>query len=83
MKEMTKHFASLLLMNVGLVFLLNKRSGSEYKIELVKQPIRDVVISAASIGIIFVFISIFFLIILEWHRNMMLVLAGILISFGT
>lgn len=70
-------------MNVGLVFLLNKRSGSEYKIELVKQPIRDVVISAASIGIIFVFISIFFLIILEWHRNMMLVLAGILISFGT
>ena len=80
---MTRHLANLSFINVGLVFLLHKRSESEYKIKLVKQPIQDVIISAALIGIAFVFISIFFLIILKWDKNMLVVLAGILISFGT
>ena len=80
---MTKHLANLLLINVGLVFLLHKRSASEYKIKLVKQPIRDVVISAAIIAIAFAFIPMFFLIILKWDKNMLVVIAGVLISFGT
>jgi hypothetical protein len=82
-KEMTKHLTNLLLINVGLVFLLRKNSTSEYKLKLVKQPIRDVVTSAAFIGITLTLIPLFFLIVLKWDKNMLVVIAAVLISFGT
>jgi hypothetical protein len=82
-KEMIKHLSNLLFVNIGLVFLLRKRSGPEYNIKLVKQSILDVVISATVIGLVFVFISISLLITIKWDKNMLVVLAGVLISFGT
>jgi hypothetical protein len=80
---MIKHLCNLLFINAGLIFLLRKGSGSEYRINLVIQPIRDIIISATVIGIAFVFISILFLFLIKWDKNMMVVLAGVLISFGT
>ncbi len=82
-KEMVKHLCNLLFVNVGLIFLLHQGPGSQYKISLVKQPIREIVISATIIGIAFVSSSILFLIIIKWDTSMMVVLAGVLIAFGT
>ena len=82
-KEMAKHLANLLFVNAIFIFLVRKRtkSGAEYNIKLIRQPTNYYKSSAAVIGISFAVIAI--LIVIVFNQNVLVIIAAVLISFGT
>ena len=83
MKEMVKHLVNLLFVNALFIFLVRKstKSGAEYNIKLIGQPINYFKSSAAIIGISNAVIAI--LIVIVFTQNVMIVIAAVFISIGT
>ena len=82
-KEMVKHLVNLLFVNGIFIFLVHKRpkSAAEYNMKLIGQPTNYFEFSAALIGISFAVIAI--LIVIYFDQNVMIIIAAVLISFGT
>ncbi|MGA9298029.1 MAG: hypothetical protein WBV72_11545, partial [Nitrososphaeraceae archaeon] len=83
MKEMVKHLINLVFVNALFVLLVGKRTKSraEYDIKLIGQPTNYFKNSAAVIGILFIAIAI--LIVIVFDQNVMVIIAAVLIIFGT
>ena len=76
MKEMVKHLANLLFVNVLFIFIVRKRtkSGAEYSIKLIGQPTNYFQSSAAIIGISFAVMAP--LIVFVFNQNVLVVIAA-------
>ncbi len=82
---MLSHLAVLILVNTVYVSLrrIGKPSSHvDYDIKLVKQQMRDVLISAAAIGVSFGAFSFLLVLIIQWNQNILVVIAAFFISVG-
>jgi hypothetical protein len=84
LRKMLKHLAVLIFVNIVFFFLIRmpKSSHVKYDMKLVKQPKRDIIISATLISISFSAISIFLINLVQWNQNILIVIAGFFISVG-
>ncbi len=85
LRKMLSHLAVLLLVNTVYVSLrrIGKPSSHvDYDIKLVKQQMRDVLISAAAIGVSFGAFSFLLVLIIQWNQNILVVIAAFFISVG-
>jgi hypothetical protein len=84
LRKMLKHLAVLIFVNALFIFLIRnpKSSHVEYDMKLVKQPTRDILVSATLISISFATISILLISLIQWNQNILVVIAGFFISIG-
>ena len=84
LRKMLKHLAVLIFVNTVFTFLFRipKSSHVEYDMKLVKQPKRDIIISATLISISFSAISVLLINLIQWNQNILIVIAGFFISVG-
>jgi hypothetical protein len=84
MRKMYRHLADLLFVNAVFVSLVRSGKSSHvmYDIKLVNQPIRDVLISAATIGTSFSIISVVLVFMVQYNQDIRIVIAAIFISLG-
>ncbi len=84
LRKMLNHLAVLIFVNTVYVSLrhIGKSSYVEYDMNLVKQQMQDVLITAAAIGVSFAAISFFVVLIIQWDQNIMVVIAAFFISVG-
>ena len=84
LREMLKHLAVLIFVNALFIFLIRnpKSSHVEYDMKLIRQPTRDILVSAALISISFATISILLISLIQWNQNILIVIAGFFISVG-
>ncbi len=84
LREMLKHLAVLIFVNALFIFLIRnpKSSHVEYDMKLIRQPTRDILVSAALISISFATISILLISLIQWNQNILVVIAGFFISVG-
>lgn len=86
MKKMFRHLAELVFINAVIILLIHVRKPShvvEHDIELINQPMQDVFVSATTIGILFMALSVVLVALVQWNQNMMVVVAAFFISLGT
>ena len=83
-RKMLKHIALLIFVNATFIFLIHipKSSHVHYDMKLVKQTTKDIVFSAALIGISFGAISTLLVALVQYPQNMLVVIAAIFISIG-
>ncbi len=81
-KEMLRHLVLRLVMSATFVVLRQKREVTEYDIRFINLRERDVLVSAALLGIIFSAIAIAFVASIKGGTNVMTVAAGILLAIG-
>lgn len=83
-KKMFKHLVAMILTNAVVIFFVRipKPSHVEYDMKLVKQPTRDIIISATIISFSFMAISVLLITLLQLNQNVGVVIAGIFISIG-
>jgi hypothetical protein len=84
LRNMLKHLAVLIFVNVVFIFFIRipKSSHVEYDMKLVKQPMRDIIISATLISISFSAISVLLVSLIQWNQSIPVVIAGFFISIG-
>jgi len=84
MLKMYRHLADLIFVNAVFIsfFRFGKLSHVKYDIKLVNQPIRDVLISATTIGISFSIISVGLVYVVQYNQDIRIVIAAIFISIG-
>jgi hypothetical protein len=84
LRKMLKHLAVLIFVNIVFIFLIRvpKPSHVKYDMKLVKQPTRDIIVSATLISISFSAISILLIDLIQWNQNIPVVIAGFFISVG-
>ena len=84
LRKMLKHLAVLIFVNTVFTFLFRipKSSHVKYDMKLVKQPTRDIIISATLISISFSAISVLLINLIQWNQNILIVIAGFFISVG-
>lgn len=82
LKEMLIHLIFRLTSTVTLVSLLEKQSESEYKMTLIMQKERTLVINAMVLGIAFGVLAIWLVVAIKGFDNIMVLVAGVLLSFG-
>jgi hypothetical protein len=83
-RKMLKHLAVIIFVNTVFIFLIRipKSSHVEYDMKLVKQPTRDILVSATLISISFSAISVLLISLDQWNQNILVVIAGFFISVG-
>jgi hypothetical protein len=83
LRKMLKHLAVLIFVNIVFFFLIRipKSSHVGYDMKLVKQPKRDI-ISATLISISFSAISLFLINLIQWNKDILIVISGFFISLG-
>jgi hypothetical protein len=82
LKEMLVHLIIRLTSTVTLIALLNNRTESEYQMTLIMQKERTLVINAMILGIAFGALAIWLVFAIKGFENIMIVVAGILLSLG-
>lgn len=82
LKEMLIHLIIRLTSTVTLVSLLEKQSEPEYKMTLIMHRERTLVINAMVLGIAFGVLAIWLVVAIKGFDNIMILVAGILLSFG-
>jgi hypothetical protein len=83
-RKMFKHLAVLIFVNTVVIFLIRipKSPHVQYDMKLVKQPTRDIIISATIISVSFSAFSILLIDLIQWNQNVFVVIAGFFISVG-
>ena len=81
-KEMLLHLVVRLVLSASFVALRQKRSPREYNIELIRQQEREILISAAVIGIAFGALATLLVIMIKGDDSILIVMAGVLLSIG-
>ena len=83
-RKMLKHLVVLIFVNALFIFFIRipKSSHVEYDMKLVKQPTRDIIISATIISFSFSAISVLLIALIQWNQNILIVIAGLFISVG-
>lgn len=82
LKEMLQHLLTRLLSTVILVDLLKKREESAYDMTLIAQNERTIAVNALILGAAFGALAIWLVLIIKGSENVMIVIAGTLLSFG-
>jgi hypothetical protein len=84
LRKMLKHLAVLIFVNavVTLLTRIPKSSHLEYDMNLIKQPMRDILASATIISLSFSVSSILLIALIQWNNDILIVIAGIFISIG-
>lgn len=84
LRKMLKHLAVLIFVNIVFFFLIRipKSSHVKYDMKLVKQPKRDIIVSATLISISFSAISVLLISLIQYPQNIPVVIAGFFISVG-
>ena len=81
-KEMLRHLVLRLVLSATFVVLRQRKPVTEYNTSLIKLKERDVLVSAASLGIFFSAVTIAFVASSKGGTNEMVVAAGVLLSIG-
>jgi len=81
-KEMLRHLVVRLILSATFVVLRQRKHVTEYNIRLNKLKERDVLVSAALLGIFFSAITIAFVASIKGGMNELVVAAGVLLSIG-
>jgi hypothetical protein len=84
LRKMLKHLAVIIFVNTLFIFFIRipKSSHVKYDMKLVKQPARDILVSATLISFSFSAISILLISLDQWNQNILVVIAGFFISVG-
>lgn len=85
LRKMLSHLVVLILVNtvyISLRHIGKSSSHVEYDFKLVKQKMRDVLISAAAIGVSFGALAFLLVLMIQWNQNVLVVIAAFFISFG-
>jgi hypothetical protein len=85
LRKMLSHLAVLIFVNsvyVSLHRISKSSSYVEYDIKLVNQQLRDVLSTAAAIGVSFGVISFLIVFMIQWNQNILVVIAAFFISVG-
>jgi len=82
LKEMFQHLLTRLLSTLILVDLLKKREQHTYDMALIAQKERTIAVNALILGAAFGALAIWLVLIIKGSGNIMIVIAGILLSFG-
>jgi hypothetical protein len=83
-RKMLKHLVVLIFVNALFIFFIRipKSSHVQYDMKLVKQPTRDIIISATIISLSFAAFSVLLIALIQWNQNILVVIAGFFISVG-
>ncbi|HKG71376.1 MAG TPA: hypothetical protein VKA87_05725, partial [Nitrososphaeraceae archaeon] len=83
-RKMFKHLAVLIFVNTVIIYLIRipKSPHVQYDMKLVKEPTRDIIISATIISVSFSAFSILLIDLIQWNQNVFVVIAGFFISVG-
>ncbi|MFQ5920822.1 MAG: hypothetical protein ACE5JV_02260 [Nitrososphaerales archaeon] len=81
-RQMLRHLVIRLVMSATFVVLRQRREATEYNSRLINLATRDVLVSAALLGIIFAAITIIFVASIKGGANVLTVAAGMLLSIG-
>lgn len=79
---MLRHLVVRLITSATFVVLRQRRGATEYNTRLINLRERDVIVSAAMLGIFFSAIAIIFVAMIKGGTNGMTVAAGVLLSIG-
>jgi hypothetical protein len=84
LRKMLKHLAVIIFVNTLFILFIRipKSSHVKYDMKLVKQPTRDILVSATLISISFSVISVLLISLDQWNQNILVVIAGFFISIG-
>jgi hypothetical protein len=83
-RKMLRHLAVLIFVNTVFIFFIRipKPSHVEYDMKLVKQPTRDIIISATITSVSFSAFSVFIIALIQLNQDVLIVIAGFFISVG-
>jgi hypothetical protein len=83
-RKMLKHLVVLIFINTLFIFFIRipKPSHVHYDMKLIKQPTRDIIISATIISVSFAAFSVLLIALIQWNQNILIVIAGFFISVG-
>jgi len=81
-REMLKHLVVRLILSATFVVLRQRKPVTEYNTRLIKLKERDILVSAALLGIFFSAITIAFVASIKGGTNELTVAAGVLLSIG-
>lgn len=83
-RKMLKHLVVLIFVNTLFIFFIRipKSSHVQYDMKLIKQPTRDIIISATIISVSFAAFSVLLIALIQWNQNILIVIAGFFISVG-
>lgn len=81
-KEMLRHIVIRLVLGATFVALKQRRPRTEYNTLLIKQQEREILISAALIGVSFGVTTTFLVFLIKSGENFLILIAGILLSIG-
>ena len=81
-KEMLKHVVVRLVSTATFTTLRQKRSYTEYNMQLIKHHEREFLISAALIGIAFGILATWLVVMIKGDESILIVVAGILLAIG-
>ena len=81
-KEMLRHLVLRLVLSATFIALGKKGSLLHYNVELIKQQEREILVSAALIGVAFGAVTIFLVVMIKGQDSIWVVIAGIMLSIG-
>lgn len=82
LKEMLQHLLVRLVSTVVMVDLLRRKDDTKYNMRLISQKERTIAINAMVLGVAFGAIAIWLVFLIKGAENELIVIAGILLSFG-
>lgn len=82
LKEMLQHLLARIISTIILVDLLKKREEPAYDMALIAQKERTIAVNALILGAAFGALAIWLVLVIKGSENIMIVVAGVLLSFG-
>ena len=81
-KEMLRHLVVRVVLSATFIALRQRRSPREYNIDLIWREEREIITSAAIIGIVFGVLTTWLVVMIKGDDSILIVIAGILLSIG-
>ncbi|MFQ5969122.1 MAG: hypothetical protein ACE5J2_01320 [Nitrososphaerales archaeon] len=81
-REMLRHLVLRLALSATFVVLRQKKPVTEYNVKLIKVKERDILVSAALLGISFAILTIWLVVVIKGGSSALIVAAGVLLSIG-